>query len=264
MPSLPRGVMLMRANSLSRAKSGVRPKVIEQICDMLNADIIPIVPKRGSVSASGDLMPTSYIAAAMMGRPDCKVTHQGHPKSAPDALRDSGLEPIIFQSKEALAVVNSCSFSSALAAQVLHTANKAFLWTQLAVAMSVESLNGHVESFHQTIHDNMPHPGQIEVAKNIRNLLIGSKLAIMDLEMNREDCEGVLKQDRYALRTSAQWLGPVAETLTHACERVTTDLNSTNDNPIIDHCQDLILHGGNFQVSQGPGFLVQFSTLSRP
>ncbi len=129
---IPRGVMAVRANSLCRAMSGVRPEVIQLLLDMLNKDIIPEVPVRGSVSASGDLMPTSYIAAAMMGREDARVRMNGQDLLAPEALQRAGLKPITFAAKEALAVVNSCSFSVVLAANVLQEANKALLLTQVS------------------------------------------------------------------------------------------------------------------------------------
>ena len=130
-PDVTRGVMAVRANSLSRAMSGVRPDVIKLLTAMLNHDIIPEVPLRGSVSASGDLMPTSYIAAAMSGRTDCKVIKNGEAMFAPQALTEAGLEPVVFGAKEALAVVNSSSFAASLGASVLYETNKAVLLTQV-------------------------------------------------------------------------------------------------------------------------------------
>ena len=245
--AVPRGVLLLRANSLARAFSGVRPVVVSLLCAMIEADIVPIVPKRGSISASGDLMPTSYITAAMMGRQDCKVLHAGKIKFADEALKAADLQPITFIHKEALAVLNSSSFAHCLGSQVMYAANIAALLTQLAVAMSIEALNGKLESFHPTIHKCMPHIHQIEVAKNIRELLEDSKLAVSKLDMDLKDF-GVLKQDRYGLRTAAQWLGPAVDELQRATATCLIDLNSTNDNPVVDHREGRILHGGNFQV----------------
>ena len=238
--------MAVRVNSLSCGYSGVRPSTVQLLADMLNHDIIPEVPKRGSVSASGDLIPTSYIAACMQGRSDAMVTKQGVRMRAPDALADAGLEPVTFQAKEALAVINSASFASSLAALVLYDANIAVTLTQIATALSVESLRGRVESFHPTIHRCLPHPGQQEVAANIRELLRESKFAIQIGEPTG-DKPGLLKQDRFALRSSPQWLGPVLETMLESVRRVTTEINSANDNPLIDHMTDEILHGANFQ-----------------
>jgi phenylalanine ammonia-lyase len=244
---LVRAVMLVRANSLCRGYSGVRPETVQLLLDMLEHDIVPVVPKRGSVSASGDLMPTSYIAACMMGRPDAKVIYNDQEVYAPEAFERAGMKCIEFITKEALAVVNASSFASSLAAMVLYDANIAALLTQVVTSMSVECLLGRVESFHPTIHQCMPHDGQKEAARNIRHLLIDSKFAIQILDMDREDQAGVLKQDRYALRTSPQWLAPVLETLQASGKRIMIEINSANDNPIIDHRQREILHCGNFQ-----------------
>jgi phenylalanine ammonia-lyase len=242
-----RAVMLVRANSLCQGYSGVRQEVVDLLVDLLKHDIIPVVPKRGSISASGDLMPTSYIAACMMGRPDLKVLYKGEEMMADEALKQAKLMPITFITKEALAVVNSASFASSMAANVLYNANVAVLLTEAATAMSVESLCGKLESFHSTIHEIMPHRGQKEAARNIGKLLHGSKLTVQELAINRTDTEGVLKQDRYALRTSPQWLAPILETLQTSVKRITIEINSANDNPIIDHRKEEILHGGNFQ-----------------
>ena len=132
-PEITRGVMAARVNSLCRGMSGVRPQVVELLASMLNHDIIPEVPMRGSVSASGDLMPTSYIAHAMMGGKDAAVVKNGRKMLAPEALSLSGLEPVTFEAKEALAVINSCSFSATLASSVLYEANKAALFTQVSI-----------------------------------------------------------------------------------------------------------------------------------
>ncbi len=132
-----RGVMAARVNSLCRAMSGVRPRVVTLLTEMLNHDIVPEVPLRGSVSASGDLMPQSYIAAAMQGRPDAKVVKDGKTMFAPEALAQAGLEPITFQAKEALGVVNSSSVAASLASSVLYEANKAALLTQVCAAVFV-------------------------------------------------------------------------------------------------------------------------------
>ena len=246
-PEVVKGVMVVRANSLCRGYSGVRPNVVQLIIDMLNNSIVPVIPLRGSVSASGDLMPTSYLAAAMMGRQDINVIASGKLTPASDALREAKLSPITFQSKEALAVVNSASVAASLASCVLFDANIAVLLTQVATAMTAEAMNGHIESFHPTVHKCLYHPGQSEVALNIRNLLRNSKFVIQDLEIHCEDSTGRLKQDRYGIRTSPQWLSPVVETLLHSNDRVTSEINSANDNPLIDHRRDEIIHGGNFQ-----------------
>ncbi|XP_052809166.1 uncharacterized protein LOC128237618 [Mya arenaria] len=118
---------------------------------------------------------------------------------------------------------------------------------QVCTGMSVEALHGRTESFHPLIHECLPHVGQKEIARNMLRVLEDSQLAITTLDMHFPDKYGVLKQDRYSLRSSPQWLGSVAETLVDACRRITIELNSANDNPIIDHRTNTIAHGANFQ-----------------
>ncbi|KAK2165277.1 hypothetical protein NP493_1373g00024 [Ridgeia piscesae] len=246
-PELVRAVMLVRANSLSLGFSGIRPTTVQLLVSMLNADIIPVVPKRGSVSASGDLMPTSYIAACMMGRPDAKVTADGVETTAPAALEQVRLRPVEFQAKEALAVINAASFASSLGACVLFDANAAILLTQVATALAVESLEGRVESFHPTIGLCVPHAGLQEVSTNLRSLLDGSRLAVQGMKLNQKDEASRLKQDRYCLRSAPQWLAPIVETVQESTRRIETEVNSANDNPLIDHVNDAVIHCANFQ-----------------
>ena len=135
-PELVRAVMLVRTNSLSIELFGIRPTTVQLLVSMLNEDIVPVVSKRGSVSASGDIMPTSYIAACMMGRPDARVVVHGVETTAPVALNAAGLNPVEFQAKEALAVLNAASFASSLGACVLFDANVAILLTQVTTALA--------------------------------------------------------------------------------------------------------------------------------
>ena len=250
--------MAARANSLALGYSGVRPEIAELLCRMVNADVVPVVPLRGSVSASGDLAPTSYIAAAMSGRSDAKVTVGGFGGGSNgqyvkvvtvvEAFEAAGLTFVEFAAKEALAVVNASSFGASLAAVVLFDAAMAAVIAQLVTALAVECLDGRLESFHQIVHDRcLPHAGNRLVAANVRRLLSGSRLVRAVHEWRRPDVAHELKQDRYALRTAPQWLGPTVETLTESVRRLNVELNSANDNPLIDHRTGEMLHCGNFQ-----------------
>ena len=133
--SVARAVMLVRCNSLCRGYSGVRPVIVDLIRDMLNNDVVPVMPKRGSVSASGDLMPLSYLASCMNGRPDARVSHKGQEMTAPEAFKKTNLQSIEFEEKEALAVVNAGSCASSLAACVLFEANIAAILTQVIMML---------------------------------------------------------------------------------------------------------------------------------
>lgn len=246
-PDKVKAAMVTRANCLTKAYSGVRAVVLTTLLDLINTNITPEVPIRGSISASGDLIPLSYIAAVMIGREDLKVSKDGKTMFCPEALTEAGIQPLIFGPKEGLGMINACSFTAGFSAPVLYDANLLLLLTQICTGLSIEALEGTTESFHPLIHECLPHIGQKEVARNMLAILENSKLATTTLEMHLPDKHGVLKQDRYSLRTSPQWLGSAVETLNEACRRITIELNSVNDNPIIDHRTDTILSNGNFQ-----------------
>lgn len=135
--SLVRAVMVVRSNSLCIGYSGVHPSIPQMMLNMVNNDLIPVVPKRGSVSASGDLMPTSYIAAAMMASENSKVELNGEVISSADGLKTVGLEPVVFRAKEALAVVNAASFAATLGGCVLYDANIAAVLTQVCYLLNI-------------------------------------------------------------------------------------------------------------------------------
>ncbi|CAH1797056.1 unnamed protein product [Owenia fusiformis] len=236
-----RAGMLVRANSDSRAYSGIRNTVLQRMVDLINHDIVPRVPERGSVSASGDLNPLSYIGAAMCGQDDSWVVAQGKLMKSHEALTNAALEPVTLRFKEGLAIINSDSFSAGNAARCVYTANVNALLTQVCVAMAVEALQGRTETFDEKIQKRVPHVGQKEAASNIRRLIKGSRFA------RTSESNNVERQDRFALRSSPQWLSPILETLQDSMRRMKIEMNSSNDNPIIDHRTDTVLHGANFQ-----------------
>jgi len=249
-----KGAMLVRVNSLSRGHSGVRWKVLEAILAFLNRGLVPCVPLRGSISASGDLSPLSYIAASICGHPDVRVfdttTSPPSVHYANEIIEKYGLEKITLAPKEGLGILNGTAFSCSAGALALHEAECLATLTQVTTALTVEAMTGQVGSFDEFIHDvTRPHDGQVQAARNIRNLLEGSKLAIHEEgEVAIQDDVGILRQDRYALRTSAQWIGPQLESLELARRQVEVELNSTTDNPLIDVEGDRFHHGGNFQA----------------
>ncbi|GAA6059874.1 hypothetical protein JCM10212_007079 [Sporobolomyces blumeae] len=250
-----RGSMLIRANSLLRGHSAIRWSVLETLVALINHDILPVIPLRGSISASGDLSPLSYIAGALTGHPDVKVrvVRDGREQImvAPEALALYNITPVSLQAKEGLAVLNGTAVSASYASLVLHDSHFLHLLSQATTALTVEAMCGHAGSFDEFCHDvTRPHPGQIEVASNIRSLLSGSQFAIQheeDVEVKAD--EGILRQDRYPLRCSAQWLGPITSDLAHSHSVLTTEINSTTDNPLIDVKGGVIHHGGNFMAS---------------
>ena len=245
-----RGTMLIRCNSLLRGHSAVRMNVIKMLLALLENDVIPLVPLRGSISASGDLCPLSYLAGALEGNPDVRVwtgpRNDRHLVTADVALRSLNIAPISFGPKETLAILNGTAVSAAVGGLALHQADNLALLAQVLTAIGVEALLGRVESFDPFIATVRPHKGQKEVAQNVCAFLKGSLLA------NEEDSDlvgdGHLRQDRYALRTASQWLGPQLEDLMLARDQLETELNSTTDNPMVDVVSQKIHHAGNFQA----------------
>ncbi|XP_045190239.2 uncharacterized protein LOC123547312 isoform X1 [Mercenaria mercenaria] len=248
-PGPVRAAMAVRANSLSLAYSGVSANFVQKLTDLINCNIVPAVPIRGSISASGDLIPMSYVAAALVGREDLNVYYKGEQMKCLSALRAAEIKPAMMVHRDGLAVVNGTSFTVGVSAPVLYDANIACLLTQTCTALAVEALHGTTESFHPVIQCCMPHCGQMEVAKNLRELLHNSKLAVQRLDMNKKETLSThrLKQDRYSLRSAAQWIGPVVETMKEANRKFRTELQGVSDNPIIDHRTGTILNGANFQ-----------------
>ncbi|PBP28946.1 phenylalanine ammonia-lyase [Diplocarpon rosae] len=245
-----RGAMLVRCNSLLRGHSAVRLDVIKKLLGLLEHDLVPLVPLRGSISASGDLCPLSYIAGALEGNPDVRVW-TGASRSrkllpANEALASVGIAPVRFGPKEILGLLNGTAFSASVASIAHHQADLLSILAQILTAMGVEALLGTVESFDPFIAAVRPHAGQHEVAKNIRAFLKDSKLARAG---DHSGTPAGLRQDRYALRTSSQWIGPVLEDMSLARRQVEIELNSTTDNPLIDAEAKHIFHGGNFQAA---------------
>ncbi|KAK4704308.1 phenylalanine ammonia-lyase, partial [Phenoliferia sp. Uapishka_3] len=249
-----RGAMLIRINSLARGHSAVRLSVLETLVRFLEEGITPVVPLRGSISASGDLSPLSYIAGAITGHPDIRVITRKRGKfeilTAPEALELHGILKVVMGPKEGLGLVNGTAVSASMATLALHDTHFLALLSQALTALTVEAMVGHVGSFHPFIHDiTRPHPGQIEVARNIRTVLQDSAFAIQsDAEVGVKEDEGILRQDRYPLRTAAQWLGPALTDLVGSTEALRIELNSTTDNPLIDVRGGIVHSGGNFQA----------------
>ncbi|RSL43581.1 hypothetical protein CEP54_015025 [Fusarium duplospermum] len=255
-PEWVRGAILARANQNMRGQSSVRLEVLEKLVNLLHYEITPMVPLRGTISASGDLMPMSYIAGAVTGNPDVFV-QVGQGKSAKvmpssEALQNSGLSPSGLGPKEALGLINGTAPSVSVASLVLHDAQQLAVLAQMLTAFASESMGGNVEWATPFIHAVRPHPGQIEAAANIRSFLRGSEF-VVGLENRKRTGEG-LWQDRYSTRTSPQWIGPYLEDLLLAQRQISVELNSTSDNPLVDASEKdgqvvgEVYSGGNFQA----------------
>lgn len=251
-----RGAMVIRMNSLVRGHSAVRWELIEQLSKLVSENITPMVPLRGSISASGDLSPLSYVAGTMTGNPSIRVFDGPYVNgrrdifSSLEALKAHGIEPLSLVEKEPLGILNGTAFSASVAALALNDAVHLALLAQICTAMGTEALAGTRGSFDPFIHAvARPHTGQVEAADFIFNLLEGSKFASThEEEVTLDQDKGTLRQDRYPLRTAPQFIGPQIEDILSALRTVTQESNSTTDNPLVDGATGEVHHGGNFQA----------------
>lgn len=242
-----RAAMLLRANSLARGASGVRPELIERLVLFLNAGVTPHVRDLGSIGASGDLVPLAGIAGALIGLdPAFLVDHRGTTMPCTEALERLGLTPLELEPKEGLALVNGTAALTAIAAGCVHDARLVVAVTLAVHALSIQALNASDQPFHPFIHQHKPHPGQLLAAACMRDLLRGSQLLQQPASMNSNGEAGRLIQDRYSVRCLPQFLGPVLDGLALIAGQVGTEMNAATDNPLIDGEQGTSHHGGNF------------------
>ncbi|KAI0251152.1 phenylalanine ammonia-lyase [Lactifluus subvellereus] len=251
-----RGAILVRINSLIRGHSGVRWDLIEKMVALLRANITPLVPLRGSISASGDLSPLSYVAGTLIGNPAIRVFDgpaafgARRIVSSREALARHNIEPIELGAKEHLGILNGTAFSASVASLALNEAVHLALLAQICTAMGTEALLGVRGNYAPFIHAiARPHPGQIEAARIIWDLLEDSKFAVSDeKDVTIDEDQGELRQDRYPLRTAPQFIGPQIEDILAAFNTISIECNSTTDNPLVDTDTGEVHHGGNFQA----------------
>jgi histidine ammonia-lyase len=232
-----RAAMLLRANALAKGFSGARVETIELLVAALVAGVVPRVPSRGSVGASGDLAPLAHLALPLVGEGEATVG--GRLLGGGEALAACGLAPIRLAAKEGLSLINGTQFMTAMATLALVRAGRLARVADVACAMSVEALQATPMSFHPAIHAARPLPGQGRSATALRALLAGSAI----VESHRW-CDKV--QDAYSLRCAPQVHGASRDLLDHVRRTVAVELNAATDNPLVLLEEELIVSNGNF------------------
>jgi len=232
-----RALLLLRCNVLAKGYSGIRPRTLQLALDMLNRGVIPVVPERGSVGASGDLAPLAHLALVLIGEGEAHVGTERLPGRA--ALARVGLEPVVLEAKEGLALVNGTQAMCAVGSLALLRGEELAQVADLAGAMTLEGLLGSHRPFLPPIHAARPHPGQAAVAEHLRRLLRDSEIV-----ESHADCSKV--QDPYSLRCMPQVHGAARDGLQHARSVLSIEVNSATDNPLVFPEQDLVVSGGNF------------------
>ncbi len=229
-----RAILATRLASLAQGCSGVRWALLQQLETFLREDIVPVIPQEGSVGASGDLTPLSYVAAALIG--EREVWHAGERRNTVDVLREQAIAPLALRPKEALAIMNGTAVMTALACLAFERADYLMRLATRITAMNSVALAGNASHFDERLFAVKPHAGQQRIAAWLR----------ADLEQHDAPREGTRLQDRYSIRCAPHVVGVLADSLPWLRQFIENELNSANDNPIIDGDGEHVLHGGHF------------------
>ncbi|WP_017317764.1 HAL/PAL/TAL family ammonia-lyase [Mastigocladopsis repens] len=242
-----RAAMLLRVNSHLYGASGIRLELLQRMETFLNAGVTPCVYELGSIGASGDLVPLSYITGSLVGLDRCyTVDFNGEEIDAPTALNKLGLEPLQLLPKEGLAMMNGTSVMTGIAANCVYDTRVLLALALGAHALAIQGLNGTNQSFHPFIHKLKPHSGQKKAAAQMLSLLEGSRLVRQELDGSHDYRGEHPIQDRYSLRCLPQYMGPILDGIQQIASQIEIEINSVTDNPLIDVENQASYHGGNF------------------
>jgi histidine ammonia-lyase len=233
-----RAMLLLRANVLALGFSGCRPVLVETLVAMLEGEVTPVIPEKGSVGASGDLAPLAHLALAVIG--EGEAFYQDRRMPSGEALRAAKIEPVKLEAKEGIALLNGTQAMAAVGALALYRAERITRLADVAGAMTVEGLKGTPVAFDERIHAARAHAGQQEVAAHLRELISDSEIRASHLKNDPR------VQDAYSLRCIPQVHGAVRDALAHARGVVEIETGSATDNPLVFPDTGEVLSGGNF------------------
>ena len=234
-----RMVLATKAISLARGHSGGRPALVEALLALANADVLPVIPAKGSVGASGDLAPLAHLACVLIGEGFAKVG--GQVVSGREAMASIGLAPFVLGPKEGLALLNGTQVSTALGLAGLFGAESVFAAGLVAGGLTLEAIKGSVKPFDARIHEARGQAGQIAVAAAVRGLLEGSAI-----DPSHPNCGRV--QDPYSIRCVPQVMGACLDNLNHAARVLQIEANAASDNPLVFTDTGEVISGGNFHA----------------
>ena len=232
-------IMLMKVIALAEGFSGVRLELVDALCGLINHEIYPRIPSRGSVGASGDLAPLAHLAGALIGVGEVRIN--GSLVPAAIALKEVGIEPVRLAPKEGLALLNGTQVSTALALAAVFRTENVLSAALMAGAMSSDAIKGSDIPFDRRIQSVRGHGGQIAVAAVLRDLMSGS-----EIRESHAHCDRV--QDPYSIRCQPQVMGACLEVLRHVCKVLETEANAVTDNPLVFTDSRAVLSGGNFHA----------------
>lgn len=233
-----RALAVLRVVALARGYSGIRIETVQRLVDILNSGLIPVIPAKGSVGASGDLAPLAHLALVLIGQGE--AWWHGELMPGGEALAKAGVDPIVLTAKEGLALINGTQLMTALATLLVDDAANLLRVADVAGAMSLEAVRGTNRAFDARIQDVRPHPGQIEVAADLRRLTAGSEI----MASHRYESHRV--QDPYSLRCMPQVHGASRDAIGYVSGVVEIEINSATDNPLIFPLDGDVISGGNF------------------
>ncbi|MDB4868291.1 MAG: histidine ammonia-lyase [Cohnella sp.] len=231
-----RAILLLRINALSLGYSGIRPETMQTMIDMLNKGVVPVIPEKGSLGASGDLAPLSHLALVLIG--EGEAYYQDAKMLGGKAMAAAGIAPITLEAKEGLALINGTQVMAAVGTIACWDALQLAQWADCTAALTCEALLGVRDAFDPLTHLIRPHQGQIQVADNIRRLTSESRLMTDQGELR--------VQDAYSLRCIPQVHGASRDALVYIAEKLEIEINSATDNPLIFTEEERVISGGNF------------------